>query len=148
MQRMFAFSFAALVFALFAGILPTIFIHHAGAQEQLVVTGPTFDIQLHKPDFKQRENTYCSDYFVRERATKYSSNEYVLFYYLDENKTLAHDEVQLEHLVVAISKDETLTGPKAHYMNAERGQINWDLIMTQEMYDKLYGACLTGVKVK
>ena len=42
-----------------------------------------------KPDPKHNEMKYCSAdsiYFTFEPASKYSPNEYILFYYMDEHK--------------------------------------------------------------
>jgi hypothetical protein len=113
------------------------------------VVGPPFEIVATKPDPKYMEMTYCGAediYFTFEPATQYSpNNEYVLFYYLNNHKVIAHDEALVGNLTVVI--DDTVSMPKARLTRTERGQGVWDIIVTTDM-KKAYSACLGKLKTR
>ncbi len=139
MNRSLPFVIAIVTLVLFASALPK----PAVAQAPTVVLTPqVFGVIEHKPDFKHGEMTYCADLFVFEPATKYSP-EYVLFYYLDGNKAIAHDEASLGNLMVVV--DNTVTAPMARLVRTERGEGVWDIIVTAKMKE-LYSGCLGKIK--
>jgi hypothetical protein len=142
MNRSLPFVIAIVALVLFASALPK----PAVAQAPTVVLTPqVFGVVEHKPDFKHGEMTYCADLFVFEPATKYSPNEYVLFYYLDGNKAIAHDEAFLGNLTVII--DDTVSAPKVRHIHAEGGENVWEIVITAKMKEA-YSGCLGKITTR
>ena len=137
------FTMTIVTFVFFASALPEPVV----AQAPTVVLAPQVIVAT-KPEPRYKEMKYCSAdsiYFTFEPASKYSSNEYILFYYMDENKEIAHDEAPLSNLTVVT--DDTVTAPEAQLVRAERGQKFWNIIVTAKMTD-IWNDCLGKLKTR
>jgi hypothetical protein len=150
--RSLSFTIAIVTLVLFASALPK----PAVAQAPIVVLGPQeFGIVTTKPYPKYTENMYCKvnakaddTYFILEPRTPYSPNGYLLFYYLDEHKQIAHDEASVDNLTVVT--DDTASAPKApiaRLIRMERGQGVWEIVVTTDM-KKAYSGCLGKLKTQ
>ena len=144
-RRSLSFTIAIVTLVLFASALPK----PAVAQTPIVISGPQFQIVATTPNPKYKEMTYCGAgdiYFTFEPATPYSpNNEYVLFYYLDERKAIAHDEASLGNLTVVI--DDSVSAPMARLIGMERGEGVWAIIVTAKMKEAWSG-CLGKLKTQ
>jgi hypothetical protein len=145
MNRSLSFAITVVTLVLFASALPK----PAAAQAQKVVLAPQiFEVVVHKYDYKTGGVTYCnasSVYFALEAADKYSANEYMLFYYLDDKKSVAHDEALVKNLTVVI--DDAVTVPTARLVGRNGGENVWDLVVTKAMKEA-YGNCLGKIKAQ
>jgi len=142
-QILFAFALV-LGISLSSGVLPATIAH---GQTAVKVTGPAFDIV---PKIEQRDRNVCHGYFMRESVDGNAAHTYVWFYYLDENKQVAHDEPPLQDLTVVIVNPDSVAptpGPRARITGKDKGQDLWDLIMTKDVYAANID-CLKDIKIR
>ena len=144
--RSLSFVLAIVTLVLFASAPPK----PINAQVPTVVLAThEFGIVPTNPNPRYREMKYCAakeTYFIFEPTTQYSpNNEYVLFYYLDDHKTIAHDEASLDKLTVVI--DDSVSAPIARLVGTERGEKVWNIVVTAKMKEA-YNDCLGKLKTQ
>ena len=138
--RSLSFVLAIVTLVLFASALPKSCFAQAPT---VVLATQEFKVVANKPNPKLSGPTYCTGndiYFTFEPVDKYSSREYLLFYYLDESKALSHDEALLKN--VTLVTDNTVRTPIARLVRTEGGEKIWDLLVTEEM-KRVYAGCLS-----
>lgn len=143
-----------LVFAIPAGILPTITVHGQAAPR---ITGPEYPVISQPPGNKARINTYCNNLFVIEAATEYTHQVYFAFHYVDDRGQVEYEEAPLNDISLMVvpdpkpgisaTPDAGIRLPKVTQVGADGDQRVWVLTITETTKDA-NALCLNQIPQK